>query len=639
MPAFIFPAHRLNPSLQLHQLLSNLPDPGAITLAAKSLILSAAGWRKVFSSSGDEEDSSALVLPQDLILAAVMADTFCTYLADRCHKAPEKLHIAIGSDSRPTGPNLALSMIATCLSLGCTVDYTGVSAAPELFAYPRNSPGLDGFIYISASHNPVGHNGVKFGDASGGVFDGEQAKVLIELFLAKLSSETYLADQGPRLLALPRQQLSAVYDQADACKARALQNYEQFSIEVSSNNADPQAQAAFCQELSTGLAHYPLGVLAELNGSARGVSIDQAFFSKLGMDVTVLNGQPGQIVHRIVPEGHSLNLCRDELTRLYSHNRHYQLGYVPDNDGDRGNVVYIDPSTGQAKIIEAQDVFALAVMAELCHMVYTGVLSYSASGLLEQKAAIAINCPNSLRIEELASYFQVEVHRAEVGEANVVNLGEELRRRGYLVRIVGEGSNGGNICYPAKVRDPLHTIVGLAKLLCLRGTSERPGLYQIYCQLAGLSYNPDFNLATIMAHMPAYTTTSVYEARALYPITTKDHGLLKSRYEAVFLNQWPQYRDELKAKLGVTSYEVINTEGIKEIRGMGPKYRSGSQRGGFKIQFLNHQQQAQAFIWMRGSGTEPVFRVLVDVKGLRPDLEAWLLDWHCQMLALADKQS
>ena len=39
---------------------------------------------------------------------------------------------------------------------------------------------------------------------------------------------------------------------------------------------------------------------------------------------------------------------------------------------------------------------------------------------------------------------------------------------------------------------------------------------------------------------------------------------------------------------------------------------------------------------MRGSGTEPVFRVLCDVKGNNPEMEKDLLQWHSEMIATAD---
>jgi phosphoglucomutase len=41
-------------------------------------------------------------------------------------------------------------------------------------------------------------------------------------------------------------------------------------------------------------------------------------------------------------------------------------------------------------------------------------------------------------------------------------------------------------------------------------------------------------------------------------------------------------------------------------------------------------------MWMRGSGTEPVFRVLCDVKGYNPQFEAMLLEAETGMLGEAN---
>jgi phosphomannomutase len=94
----------------------------------------------------------------------------------------------------------------------------------------------------------------------------------------------------------------------------------------------------------------------------------------------------------------------------------------------------------------------------------------------------------------------------------------------------------------------------------------------------------------------------------------------------------------LKKKLGIETWRVINYEGIQERVGLGPEYRTGDQRGGFKIIFKDEKGLAVAFIWMRGSGTEPVFRVLADLRGENPELEDHLLQWHKSMIQEADKE-
>ena len=63
---------------------------------------------------------------------------------------------------------------------------------------------------------------------------------------------------------------------------------------------------------------------------------------------------------------------------------------------------------------------------------------------------------------------------------------------------------------------------------------------------------------------------------------------------------------------------------------------SKSGKGGLKIIFKDKEGSPLAFIWMRGSGTEPVFRIMCDVKGDNPQQEAELLQWETNMLLEAD---
>ena len=66
-------------------------------------------------------------------------------------------------------------------------------------------------------------------------------------------------------------------------------------------------------------------------------------------------------------------------------------------------------------------------------------------------------------------------------------------------------------------------------------------------------------------------------------------------------------------------------------------FRSGLEKGGLKIIFSNKEGLDTDYIWMRGSGTEPVFRVLADCMGKNTKREEWLLKWHRSMIERADK--
>jgi phosphomannomutase len=275
----------------------------------------------------------------------------------------------------------------------------------------------------------------------------------------------------------------------------------------------------------------------------------------------------------------------------------------------------------------------------MAYLEYSGEINFDKEGNPDRKSAIVVNGPTSTRIEDIAAAFGAKVLRAEVGEANVVNLAEEARNKGLIVRILGEGSNGGNITYPSAVRDPLDTIGALLKLMVLKSTSEKKGLFEIWCERSGNmdKYSADFSINDMLETLPAFTTTSAYEPQAKVDITTTDHAKLKAAYERVFLEEWNKEKELMREKYNIYTYKVINYEGVLEKHGMGSDYRSGAQRGGFKVLFRDDQGIFKAYLWMRGSGTEPVFRVMVDVRGDDLSHEEALLKWHTEMVLKADK--
>ncbi len=44
-------------------------------------------------------------------------------------------------------------------------------------------------------------------------------------------------------------------------------------------------------------------------------------------------------------------------------------------------------------------------------------------------------------------------------------------------------------------------------------------------------------------------------------------------------------------------------------------------------------------MWMRGSGTEPVFRIMADIRGASTRAEQFLVEWQRHMISAADKQN
>lgn len=84
----------------------------------------------------------------------------------------ERPKVIIGCDTRVSGPMLESALVAGLLSIGADVVRLGVVSTPAV-AYLTRTLGADAGVMISASHNPVEDNGIKF-------FGGDGFKLLDE---------------------------------------------------------------------------------------------------------------------------------------------------------------------------------------------------------------------------------------------------------------------------------------------------------------------------------------------------------------------------------------------------------------------------------------------------------------------------
>ncbi len=601
-----------------------------------SMILSASGWRKVFVSSGNEEDAGMHIGSENAALAVYIAQSYVKYFLEKTGK--KHPCVAVGIDSRPTGQEIAQILIQVLLTYGIQVRYLFITAAPEIMAYARN---CDGFVYISASHNPVGHNGIKFGFNDGGVIPGSEAAKLSALFKTLCSGTSSAQEAQEIYVNSMKADIKTVFEASEKYKKEALSYYTSFTRAVISSSSDAAVQEGFSKRLSSSAKSQKITILADMNGSARTVSIDEEFLTDLSFGFVSFNDAPRSIAHAIIPEPENLVYCARKMEELHEQgDDSVLLGYMPDCDGDRGNIVYWNDKEKKAEVLKAQEVFALSVLSELSYTAYSRN-AFSREEMKKLKTAVSVNDPTSMRIEDIAHAFSAEVHRAEVGEANVVNLARSLRDKGYSVPILGEGSNGGNITHPAAVRDPINTVFALLKLLTIKDdpAAGKKGLYHLWLDAEGKgdSYSENFTLTDILCSLPAWTTTGVSEQRAMLHIASKDHAQLKKAYQKVFSEQWKVKKEELNTKFGIASWRAISNNGIHQTNNLDDFSLSGS--GGLKIVFSDSYGTDIAYIWMRGSGTEPVFRVICDVRGNTEgaiSMEKELLEWHRSMIRAAD---
>jgi phosphoglucomutase len=593
----------------------NTISHSALMGAFDSLVLSASGWRGIFAASANEEDSDCAVRPEFLALAALMADSFADYVQ-------KNAVVVLGRDTRPTGEKVALAMFSAFLNRGLAVEYLGIVCAPEIMAYARSnfpSSAKRYFAYVSASHNPVGHNGVKFG-FDGGVIAPDEEQELRGFFIKKCSAHDAV-NRTHELLRCGEQRLIDTKTESFFFKKKAYDSYLDFArltagIERKKTAMPPPSN------------NERKAVAADFNGSARGTSIDRQFFEEQGYEFFAFNEEPGVFAHGIIPEAGNLEYAARFLEQLHEGrcekfpgiHTEAEIAYACDCDGDRGNIVYYSKKNRRAEILSAQEVFSLCVLASL------------SLHSPRQKQAVVCNCPTSMRVDEIARAFDAEIFRAEVGEANVVSLAQKTRGMGFDVRAAGEGSNGGNIVHPSRVRDPLNTVWAILALL-----DRQNGAFKTWLKKIGREHDAqDFSLDGIIESLPAYTTTGVSEERAKLAIKTRDHAALKRNFQKEF-EAWFDSQKNFLAHNGIVSWSAVGTNGTEETKNL--RDFGLSERGGLKILLLDSAGKSQAFMWMRGSGTENVFRVLCDVKGKNNALESQLLDAERALLLKADKDT
>ncbi|SDX93395.1 phosphoglucosamine mutase [Paenibacillus sp. CF384] len=216
----------------------------------------------------------------------------------------EKPKVVIGLDTRISGPMLEASLIAGLLSIGASVVRIGVVSTPAV-AYLTRVLGADAGVMISASHNPVEDNGIKF-------FGGDGYK---------LSDDTELEIE--RLM-------DAEVDELPRPEGG----------DIGTVTVDETAKRQFIDFLKTTVTHSFTGlkiVLDCANGSAH--SIAPTVFRELGADIITVGAEPnGLNINDGVGSTHPEYL-REEVLK---HGADFGLSF----DGDADRLIAID-ETGE----------------------------------------------------------------------------------------------------------------------------------------------------------------------------------------------------------------------------------------------------------------------------------------------------
>ena len=355
------------------------------------LLFSVAGARGIVGKTIDADVITRLTL------------AFCSTLPD----GP----IVIGRDTRPSGAAFILCAQGAITASGRDCIDLGVATTPTVEMITENTDAVAGII-VTASHNPVEWNALKFIDGRG-------------IFIKKdVGDAVYAAFQNGE------------FAHADGCSTGTVHTY---------TNADTEHIDAIIAldtvDVDTIKARKFKVVLDCINGA--GSVMAPELLRRLGVDVIETNCTPNGNFYRD-PEPRPDNLG-DLAAAVTEHGA--DLGLAVDPDADRLALVDAD---GNA--ISEEYTLALAI---------DHVLS-------KTKGDVVVNMSTSAVIDRVAERHGVDVHRTPVGEAHVVD-----RMLGAAAVIGGEG-NGG-VIYPTlhPGRDAPLGMALILQLLAERGVSLR----------------------------------------------------------------------------------------------------------------------------------------------------------------------
>jgi len=303
-------------------------------------------------------------------LAAEFAAAFGSYCGPS--------EVVVGTDTRTSRTMITHAVVSGLLSVGCTPVEAGIVPSPSL-QYSIRSGGASGGICITASHNPVQWNALKFFNSGGISLSPNQFAELTGLYhqgaYARVSSSGISVRKKDDSVIEKHSRM--IIDSLDAGKIRE----RNFKVAVDCCNGAASLAAP-------------------------------AFLEKLGCRVFSFNCSPDQPFPRnpepVIPNIREFcSFVRDSEA---------EIGFALDADADRLALVDSDGNP-------LGEDYTLALVADYF--------------LENESSPIVVNVSTSQVIEDIAARFETEVFRTKVGETHVV---ERIFQKD--ARIGGEGNGG-----------------------------------------------------------------------------------------------------------------------------------------------------------------------------------------------------
>ena len=286
--------------------------------------------------------------------------------------------VVIGRDTRPSGPMIQSALAAGLMACGVNVVDLGVASTPGIALMVTRTK-ADGGVILTASHNPIEYNGIKF-----------------------------LQPAGPGLTARDAARLKAIWQDGQFAYVDSLR-VGQLTRNTKTHLEHVETVCRLIDTLAVASNRFKV-VLDSINGA--GCVATPMLLGRLGCEVAHLNSEgTGRFAHKPEPiREHLESLCQAVVRHKAA------IGFAQDPDADR--LVIVDE---KGNFIGEEYTLALC----------------TAYVLSKKKGKVATNLVTSRMMDDVCSAAGCELIRTPTGEANVA---EAMAVEGCVFG--GEGNGG-----------------------------------------------------------------------------------------------------------------------------------------------------------------------------------------------------
>lgn len=336
-------------------------------------------------------------------IAQTYARAYGQFIKESSNKNPT---ILIGRDGRESGRIIADAIIPVLKSIGINVIDGDILPTPTIM-FAVNKYNYDGAIIITASHNPIEYNGIKF-VVQGGRLTNESEVEKVKSFLSSQENGNERANvAGEGLL--------------DATATKPSEFSAENSSTLNGNIPSELQIPNFPKEHADHILKY-INVEAirarkfkvavdMINASA--CVVDPYFFEQMGVELLPINNIPnGQFAHKPEPTVENLVETGKKVKELGA-----DIGFAHDPDADRMVII------NENGVVISEE-YTLGFGTEL-------ILSKNPG------RNVVVNMSTSQLIPDIAEKYGSQCIRTKVGESNV--MGGMIK---YDAIVGGEGTSG-----------------------------------------------------------------------------------------------------------------------------------------------------------------------------------------------------